>query len=172
MWGVIVTLAIAAIFLIKSELEPLGNGARRPEQSPIESQRTSGTVRRNSMAQDLRDTLQLLRFELSYLEQGGYNRDRAVSGTKSPFRSAFACLNFGDPIQSHACRECLLFQFVPEDKKNEDFPCHHILLSESGETVAQLLARNDPDGMAKALEYWLRVTIAKLEATLQRSEQP
>jgi hypothetical protein len=124
------------------------------------------------MAQDLRDTLQLLRFELSYLEQGGYNRDRALLGTTSPFRGTFACLNFGDPIQSHACRECLLFQFVPDDKKNEDFPCHHIPLSESGETVGRLLAKNDPDGMAKALEDWLRVTIAKLETTLQRSAQP
>jgi hypothetical protein len=124
------------------------------------------------MAQNLRDTLQLLRFELSYLEQGGYDRDRALLGTKSPFRGTFACLNFGDPVQSHACRECLLFQFVPDGKKNEDFPCHHIPLSEAGETVAQLLAKNDPNGMVKALEYWLRVTIAKLEATLQRSAQP
>jgi hypothetical protein len=124
------------------------------------------------MAQDLRDTLQLLRFELSYLEQGGYNRDRALLGTESPFRGTFACLNFGDPIQSHACRECLLFQFVPDDKKNEDFPCHHIPLSESGETVAQLLASKDPDGMAMGLEDWLRVTIAKLETTMQRSAQP
>jgi hypothetical protein len=124
------------------------------------------------MAQDLRDTLQLLRFELSYLEQGGYDRDRALLGTKSPFRGTFACLNFGDLIQSHACRECLLFQFVPDEKKNEDFPCHHIPLSESGETVALLLARNDPEGTAKSLECWLRVTIAKLEATLQRSAQP
>jgi hypothetical protein len=124
------------------------------------------------MAQDSRDTLQLLRLELSHLEQGGYSRDRALLGTKSPFRGTFACLNFADPVQSHACRECLLFQFVPDDKKNEDFPCHQIPLSESGETVTQLLARNDPDGMAKALEYWLRATIAKLEAILQRSAQP
>jgi hypothetical protein len=124
------------------------------------------------MAHDLHDTLQLLRFELSYLEQGGYTRDRELLGTESPFRGTFACLNFGNPVQSHACRECLLFQFVPDDKKNEDFPCHHIPLSESGETVAQLLARKDSDGMAKALEYWLRGTIARLEATLQRSAQP
>jgi hypothetical protein len=118
------------------------------------------------MTQDSRDLLQVLRFELNYLEQGGFARDRALLGTESPFRGTFACLNFGDPLQAHACRECLLFQFVPEDKKTEEFPCHHILLSESGETVAELIEKNDPGRMVTALEYWLRTTIARMESSM------
>jgi hypothetical protein len=121
------------------------------------------------MAHDLRDILQVLRFELNYLEQGGFNRDRALLGIESPFRGTFACLNFSDPLQTHACRECILFQFVPDDKKTEEFPCHHICLTESGETVAQFIAKNDPGRMTVALEHWLRSTIADLEATLQRT---
>jgi len=85
------------------------------------------------MSQDLREVLQLLRYELNYLEQGGYERDRAL-GTESPFLGTFACINFGDPLRSHACRECPLHQFVPEDKQTEEFPCHYIRLTASGET--------------------------------------
>jgi hypothetical protein len=123
------------------------------------------------MKQDLRDILQVLRFELNYLEQGGFDRDRALLGTESPFQGTFACINFGDPLRAHACRECMLFQFVPDDKKTEEFPCHHIRLDDSGETVEQLIAKNDPRRMVEALEHWLRATITRLEATLERGAQ-
>jgi hypothetical protein len=123
------------------------------------------------MTQDLRETLQVLRFELNYIEQGGFNRDRALLGTESPFKGTFACINFGDPLQAHACRECTLYPFVPENKRNEEFPCHHIRLNDSGETIAHLIEGNNPDRMANVLEQWLRATIAKLEATLGRGTQ-
>jgi len=116
------------------------------------------------MAQDSRDLLQILRFELNYLEQGGFDRDRAILGDDSPFRGTFACINFGDPLGSHTCRECLLCRFVPEDKLTADVPCHYIKLSESGETIAELLEKNDPKQMVATLEHWLRITIARLEA--------
>jgi hypothetical protein len=124
------------------------------------------------MKQDLRDILQVLRFELNYLEQGGFDRDRALLGTESPFQGTFACINFGDPLRTHACRECLLYQFVPDERKTEEFPCHYIRLSDSGETVAQLIEKNDPRRLVEALEHWLRATIARLEATLERGAQP
>jgi len=119
------------------------------------------------MSQDTREVLQILRYELNYLEQGGFDRDRALLGEESPFRGTFACINFGDPLQRHACQECLLHEFVPEDKKNEEFPCHHIRLSASGETIAELIEKNDPQRMVIALEHWLRSNIARLEATLE-----
>jgi hypothetical protein len=120
------------------------------------------------MAQDLRDVLQILRFELNYLEQGGFDRDRALLGIESPFRGTFACINFGNPLQAHTCNECLLHQFIPEDKRTEEFPCHHIPLNASGETVAQLLQENDPQRLVTELEQWLRNTIARLEPTQDR----
>jgi hypothetical protein len=115
------------------------------------------------MPQDVREVLQILRYELNYLEQGGFERDSALLGIQSPFLGTFACINFGDPLRSHACRNCLLHQFVPADKMTEEFPCHHIRLNDAGETVADLLKKNDPQGMIKALEQWLRSTISALE---------
>ncbi len=114
------------------------------------------------MSGNLSDTLQTLRFELNYLELGGLEKDRAVSTVKSPFRESSACVNFGDPLRPHACSECSLYQFVPEDKRDEEVPCHHIPLNDSGETVAELINR-DPRRMVLVLEQWLRTTIAQLE---------
>jgi hypothetical protein len=119
------------------------------------------------MSQQLSDVLQMLRYELNYLEQGGFDRDRATFGTESPFLGTFACINYGDPLRAHACRECLLHQFVPEDKQTEELPCHYILLSASGETIAELIKQKDPNRMVFALKQWLRTTIANLEATLE-----
>lgn len=118
------------------------------------------------MSQDVHEVLQVLRYELNYLEQGGFERDRASLGTESPFLGNFACINFGDPLRAHACRECPLYQFVPEDKQTEEFPCHFIRLTGSGETIAELMAKNDPRRLVTALEQWLRSTISTLEATL------
>ncbi len=117
------------------------------------------------MSQDLSDVLQMLRYELNYLEQGGFERDRALFGTESPFLGTFACINYGDPLRAHACRECVLHQFAPKDKQTEEFPCHYIPLSASGETIADLIEKKDPNRMATALKEWLRATIAQLEAT-------
>jgi hypothetical protein len=116
------------------------------------------------MTQDSRDALHILRFELNYLEQGGFDRDRALLGIESPFRGTFACINFGDPLQTNACNQCLLCRFVPQDKRSEEFPCHHIQLNASGETVALLIQANDPKRLVAALEDWLRTAIAWLEA--------
>ncbi len=119
------------------------------------------------MAQDLRAVLDILCFELNYLEQGGFDRDLAVLGEESPFLGTIACINFGDPLRAHACHECLLHQFVPKDKQGEEFPCHYIRLSASGETIAGLMEQKEPGRMVTALKAWLRTTIAQLQATLQ-----
>jgi|SRR5208337_3145447 len=119
------------------------------------------------MSQDLQELLQILRFQLNYLEQGGFERDRALLGIESPFRGTIACINFGDPLQTHACRECLLHPFVPEDKQTEEFPCHYIRLNDAGETIAGFIEKTDSSRMVIVLEEWLRATIARLESTLE-----
>jgi hypothetical protein len=123
------------------------------------------------MPQDSRDVLQILRYELNYLEQGGFDRDRALLGTESPFLGTFSCINYGDPLRSHACHECTLHQFVPDDKKTEEIPCHFIRLNPSGETIAKLLEKNDAARMKAALENWLRATISRMESTLNRDSK-
>lgn len=121
------------------------------------------------MSQKLRDVLEVLRYELNYIEQGGFDRDRSSLGLESPFLGNLSCINFGDPLRAHACRECFLHQFVPEDKQTEDYPCHHIPLNDSGETVDELIKKKDPKQLAVVLEHWLHTTIARLEATQSRN---
>lgn len=118
------------------------------------------------MAGDPRDVLEVLRYELSYLEQGGY-RSSDDGSLNSPFQASYSCLNFGNPLRPHACRECLLSDFVPEPARTEDVPCHYIQLN-GGETVASLMVRGDQTRLVLALEQWLRATIARLSAQRER----
>ena len=104
------------------------------------------------MTRDAHELLEILRYELNYIEQGGFERDRALLGIESPFQGTIACINFGDPIQAHECRECLLSQFVPANKQTEEIPCHHIPLNAAGETIAELIQKNDQERMVVALQ--------------------
>jgi hypothetical protein len=121
--------------------------------------------------QQTRELLQMLRFELNYLEQGGFARDRATMGMDSPFLATSLCINFGDPLRRHACRECGLHRFVPEERQHEEFPCHFIPLNSSGDTIARLIAQKKPERLEIALKHWLRATIAQLEASLEKESR-
>ena len=116
------------------------------------------------MSEDRRDVLQVLRYELNFLEQGGYSRNIRQGYGMSPFQDTLSCLNFGDPTRPHACQECLLYDFVPEQARTEDVPCHFIPLDDNGITAAQLLISGDNQRLELALQSWLRKTIARLDA--------
>jgi len=89
------------------------------------------------MSEDKRDVLEVLRYELNFLEQGGYgNWDSTPWGPASIFQDSLTCPNHGDPTRPHACRECVLYDFVSEEYQTEDVPCHHIPLNKQGDTIA------------------------------------
>jgi hypothetical protein len=68
------------------------------------------------MAQDERDLLDLLKFELKFLEDGGYGRSpHAPWRRQTAFEDSPTCPNFGDPTRPHSCAECLLMRFVPRE---------------------------------------------------------
>jgi len=115
------------------------------------------------MSEDRRDVLQVLRYELNFLEQGGYNRGLAEGRPISPFQDTLSCLNFGEPLRPHTCHECFLYDFVPEESKTEDVACHFIPLDDSGTTVASLLEAGEYRRLEELLKNWLRKTIAQLE---------
>lgn len=115
------------------------------------------------MSEDRRDILEVLRYELNFLEQGGYSRNLRQGREVSPFQDTLSCLNFGEPFRKHACQECFLHDFVPEESRTEDVPCHFIPLNESGTTVSQLLKAGDLSELETALRSWLRNAIAGLE---------
>ena len=69
---------------------------------------------------NINETLELLRFELKFLEDGGYGRfPRAPWRPSFIFEDSPTCLNFGDPSRTIPCEECVLMQFVPEELKAE-----------------------------------------------------
>jgi len=116
------------------------------------------------MPKDDRDVLEILKFELNFLEQGGYGRSvRTPWKATSAFRDSLTCINFGDPSRSHPCNDCLLMQFVPEERRSETVPCHHIALDESGETVDTLEVQENQEDLEEKVKNWLRATIQRME---------
>jgi hypothetical protein len=116
------------------------------------------------MSDDKRDVLEVLKFELEFLEQGGYGRSvRTPWKATSVFQDSTSCLNFNDPGRPHPCSECLLTDFVPREAREEGIPCHFIPLNQQGETVDSLERHAHQLEMEEALKNWLRSTIARLE---------
>jgi hypothetical protein len=116
------------------------------------------------MSKDDRDVLKVLKFELDFIEWGGYGRSvRTPWKPTSVFQDSPTCINFGDPRRSHPCDECFLIDFVPAEHRSEDIPCHYIPLNEAGDTIASLQGRADPEAVEEAVKGWLRKTIAELE---------
>ncbi len=73
------------------------------------------------MSEEKRELLEKLKFELAFVEDGGYGRSvRTPQKSTSPFQDSLTCLNFGDPSRPHPCDECILMQFVPESRRGED----------------------------------------------------
>ena len=115
------------------------------------------------MPEEKRELLEKLKFELAFVEDGGYGRSvRTPHKPTSPFQDSLTCLNFGDPLRTHPCAECILMQYVPESRKVEDIPCHHIPLDQDRRTIATLDAKEAED----VLKQWLRNEIKKLEEEL------
>ena len=115
------------------------------------------------MSDDKRDVLEVLKFELAFLEQGGYGRSvRAPQIPTSIFQDSPSCLNFNDASERpHPCTECLLTDFVPREARGESVPCHHIKVGARGETIEELAGNQI--ATEDALRNWLRAAIARLE---------
>jgi hypothetical protein len=117
------------------------------------------------MTQDDRDTLEVLKAELDFVEKGGYGRSvKSPWQPTSIFQDSPSCINLGDLERTHPCSECLLIDFVPAEARDEDVPCHHIPLNASGDTIDEMEWEEDQPAMEKAVKNWLRGTIDKLEA--------
>jgi hypothetical protein len=121
------------------------------------------------LSDDKRDVLDVLQFELSFLEQGGYGRSvRTPWKPTSIFQDSVTCINFNDPERLHPCNECLLADFVPAERQGENVPCHHIPLNRAGETVDTMERQYNQLELEEAVKSWLRATIQRIEQ--QRAE--
>jgi hypothetical protein len=108
-----------------------------------------------------RDVLEVLRCELNFLEQGGYDRVKQLGLPVSIFQDSLTCLNHGNPLRPHACHECPLYEFVVPDRRTEDIPCHYIPLDAQGQTIANI---SDPRSRLEKVKDWLQITIANLQS--------
>ncbi len=110
-----------------------------------------------------RELIELLKQELMFVEQGGYGR--SVHKPRDPqmaFQDSPTCLNFGEKERVHNCDQCLLMNFVPDEKRDVERPCHQIPLNAKGDTLAKL--EGDDLRTQEALAEWLRKVIANLES--------
>jgi hypothetical protein len=116
------------------------------------------------MTQDNRDILDVLKFELDFLRDGGYGRSPSKPWrAPSIFEDSPICPNFCDPARPFPCQNCLLEQFVPENRKSESVPCRFIELSKEGQTVEDFYRTGSQIETEEALARWLLAQIEKIE---------
>lgn len=117
--------------------------------------------------------LDLLRFELQFLEDGGYGRSPHTPWRPSlVFEDSPTCLNFDDAERPHPCGECFLMQFVPKEKREESVPCRFIPLTEKEEAVEDFYRCGTQLEMEEALKNWLRKEIHRIEEQEVSQLQP
>ena len=116
------------------------------------------------MAQDGRDILEVLKFELNFLLDGGYGRSpRSPWRAPAIFEDSPICPNFSDATHPFPCENCLLEQFVPQEQRSETVPCRFIPLTKEGQTVKDLYRTGNQVELEEALAAWLRAEIDRIE---------
>ncbi len=117
------------------------------------------------MHKDERDLLDVLKFELEFVEKGGYGRS-----PREPWRPQFifedspTCMNYDCKENPGPCSDCVLMHWIPDERREEKAACRHIPLGPSGETLDSLYRYNDQQEIEGAAATWLRATISQLEA--------
>jgi hypothetical protein len=110
------------------------------------------------------DLLEALRFELKFIEDGGYGRSpHAPWRAPYIFEDSPTCLNFSDPARPHPCSECLLTQLVPAEMREQEVPCRFIPLNDKGQTVDWLYRTGTQIELEEAVREWLQREISRLE---------
>src|ERR1700724_2884661 len=122
------------------------------------------------MSHNEHQILELLKFELKFVEDGGYGRSpRTPWRPPHIFEDSPSCLNLGDPARQHPCSEWLLMKFVPGEVQSESSPCRFIPLNEEGETIDYFYRCSTQLEMEEALAGWLRNQITRIEQQLATS---
>ena len=121
------------------------------------------------MAQDKRKLLDVLKFELDFLEKGGY-RERPHASWRSHFffEDSPTCLNLSLAPSERACPECILIQLVPADRQLERFPCQHIRLNERSETLDSLSCSTQQE-IEAGVASWLRTGFRDWSARMSQT---
>jgi len=115
------------------------------------------------MQRDERDLLEVLKFELKFLEDGGYGTlPSARWRPQLIFEDSPTCMNFNSQEEG-PCSDCVLMQLVPPEFRSTEIPCRHIPFDKSGETLDSLYRYGDQGEIEEVFGNWLRTTIQRLE---------
>lgn len=116
------------------------------------------------MRKDERDLLDVLRFELQFLKDGGYGRSpRTPWRPQYIFEDSLTCVNFDTKENPAPCSDCVLMQLVPPEQRSEKIPCRHIPFNVFGESLASLYQNSTQGEIEETVEDWLQATIQRLE---------
>ncbi|MGA3325896.1 MAG: hypothetical protein ABSF45_15595 [Terriglobia bacterium] len=120
---------------------------------------------------DLKEIISQLKLQQSIVKDGGYGRSvRTPWKEERLFRDSVTCLNVTEQVKKHPCNECLLWEWVPEEHKDEDIPCQFIPLNAQGHSIAELEEAGKREEAEQALLVWLDSTIQRLEEKLAKQE--
>ena len=118
-----------------------------------------------------RELLEKLKAELGSLEYGRNRRSVHMPWEEvSFFQDSETCINHGLEGRPNPCSSCMLIDFVPDQARTENIPCHHILLDEKGTCIDQLDRGYNRSSVEEAVASWLRSKIAELEKELAEAE--
>jgi hypothetical protein len=121
---------------------------------------------------DTKEIIEQLKLQRSILRDGGYGRSvRTPWKSTQLFRDSLTCLNFDEVVKKHPCSECLLWDWVPPEHRDDDIPCHSIPLNDQGESIASLEDAAERDRAEQTLLEWLDRTISQLEKKLANEGQ-
>jgi hypothetical protein len=116
------------------------------------------------MQKDERDLLDVLRFELQFLKDGGYGRSpRTPWRPQYIFEDSLTCVNFDTKENPAPCSDCVLMQLVPPEQRSEKIPCRHIPFNVFGESLASLYQNSTQGEVEETVGDWLQATIQRLE---------
>jgi hypothetical protein len=116
------------------------------------------------MHKDERDLLEVLKFELQFLEKGGYGRSPRESWRPVYiFEDSPTCMNYDRKESPQPCSDCALMQLVPSQLRFGKVPCRQIPLNSAGETLDSLYRYGDDHEIEETLRNWLVATIDQLE---------
>jgi hypothetical protein len=122
------------------------------------------------MAIDDRDLLDVLKFEMNFLQKGGYGRP-----PREPWRAPLvlqdspACMNYDAKERPAPCKECALIELVPLSDRNQAVPCRHIPLTRAGDTLDTLYRWGTQAEIEEAYGNWLQATIRQIEEERAKS---
>jgi hypothetical protein len=124
------------------------------------------------MPRDDRDILEVLKFELQFLEQGGYGRlPREAWRSRLVFVDSPTCPNFNS-TERVPCDQCVLWPLFPQEVRGERVPCDFIPLTAQGDTLESLYRTGTQREIEETLGAWLRATIKRLEEQRAKAAVP